>query len=94
MRTQLYKSLRILFLLFVSTFIFSFTNTEDKKGVIDFRLLNVKGKMVSLKDYPDATFNGFTKRMRPPAEPKFFPNLLAIISELNGFRLKLQECPR
>ena len=54
MRTQLHKSLRILFLLFVSSILFSFTNTENNKGVIDFRLLNVNGKMVSLKDYPDA----------------------------------------
>jgi peroxiredoxin len=38
----------------VSILFYSFINSETKKTVTDFSLLNVNGKMVSLKDYKDA----------------------------------------
>ncbi len=41
------------FILLLSILLFSFADT-DKKVIKDFRLLNVNGKMVSLKDYPKA----------------------------------------
>ena len=47
-------SIKIIFYLFLSVSLFSFYCIENNKPVKDFRLLNVDGKMVSMKDYPDA----------------------------------------
>ena len=42
------------FVCLISILFLSFVNIENEKTVKDFHLLNVNGKMVSLKDYPKA----------------------------------------
>src|SRR5436305_10638392 len=54
MNSQLYKSFRVICLFMISTLFFSFITVESERSVKDFHLLNVDGKMVSLKDFPDA----------------------------------------
>src|SRR5205814_613664 len=49
-----YKSFRVNCLFMLSTLFFSFITVESERSVKDFQLLNVDGKMVSLKDYPEA----------------------------------------
>jgi peroxiredoxin len=53
MKKKQYKSFGIILISIVSSLLFSFS-AENEKSVNDFSLLNVDGKMVSLKDYPSA----------------------------------------
>ena len=41
---------------------------------------------VALKDYPNATYNGFTKRMRPIDSTKVFPRYIGYYLRMNQFR--------
>ncbi len=41
---------------------------------------------VALKDYPMATFNGFTKRLRPKPETQLYPEYLAYVFRSSSFR--------
>jgi type I restriction enzyme S subunit len=42
---------------------------------------------VALKDYPDATFNGFTKRLRPKGKADVFPEYAAYAFRGRAFRV-------
>lgn len=45
---------------------------------------------VALKDYPRATFNGFTKRMRPKSEGRVLPEYIGYYMRMPSFRGEFQ----
>lgn len=45
---------------------------------------------VALKDYPRATFNGFTKRMRPKSEGRVLPEYIGYYMRMPSFRAEFQ----
>lgn len=52
------------------------SETDDELGM----------SAVALKDYPDATFNGFTKRLRPKGTVKVLPEYAGFYFRSPGFR--------
>lgn len=45
---------------------------------------------VALKDYPRATYNGFTKRMRPITKDRVFPEYIGYYMRIPSFRSEFQ----
>lgn len=52
------------------------SETDDELGM----------SSVALKDYPNATFNGFTKRLRPNGKIKIYPEFIAYYLRSHRFR--------